>query len=148
MSISETKEEATNKGIGGVAIAYPKELTESITDVQKIPHRIMHMALKTNARCKKIRIINSYAPHIGYGKEEQIQYWGEMGEILQHTDQKQCTIWMADNNGQIAKDPNDIGNNAMGPWAIANKTEPGNGQELQKICKKYALSATNTLYTT
>ena len=91
-----------------------------------------------------MQIINTYAPHMGYDKDEQIKYWGDIKELLQNTNQKQCKIWATDNNGQIAQNINDIENKTIGKWATSHKTETGNGQILAKTCKKYALCATNT----
>ena len=133
-----------DKGIGGVAIAYRKTLTTQIIEIQKIARRIMYIAINTNIRCKKIQIFNTYARHMGYDKDEHIQYWGNIGEILQNRNQKQCTIWATDNNGQIARNPDDTENNTIGPWTVAKKTEVGNGQMLAKTCKKYALCAMST----
>ena len=111
-----------------------------------ISNRIISITLKTNIRCKTIQIINSYAPHNGYSKIDQIDYWNNIKHILKQTNNKQCTIWATDNNGQIAHDNKDI-NNIIGPWTTAQQTEPGNGQMLKKYCQKFEMVATNTLYT-
>ena len=44
-------------------------------------------------------------------------------------------MWRTDNNGQIAQDETQQ-NKTIGKWTISNKTEHGNGEELQKYVMK------------
>ena len=108
----------------------------------------MTITLKTGLKCKKIQVINTYAPHMGYSKTELDKYWTEVKERLKNANKKQCTIWATDNNGQIANDPNEKRTNQehIGQWTYADKTDKGNGEMLKKCAQKYALSAMNTFF--
>ena len=51
-----------------------------------------------------IKIINTYAPHMGYDKGGRIKYWEEINENMQNNNKKGCIIWCTDNNGQISNE--------------------------------------------
>ena len=59
----------------GVAIAVKNILIENICSVQRINGRIMTIEVKTDKKLKNLYIINSYAPHHGYERDEQEEYW-------------------------------------------------------------------------
>ena len=59
----------------GVAIAIKNSIKENIIRTERISDRIMTMTLKTDKTIKNIQIANSYAPHHGYDKSEQDEYW-------------------------------------------------------------------------
>ena len=123
-------------GIGGFAIIIRKQPSRSIEEICKTPNRITYATLQTNIKCSNIQIINTYAPNMGYSMEERTLYWQEIKEIPpQKLNNKQCVIWTTDNNGQIAKENDADSNNTIGPWTVAQKTEPGNGQMLRKHAK-------------
>ena len=75
--------------------------------------------------CKAIQVINTYAPHRGYSKEAQCEYWQEARDILKTQATKQCAIWAPGNNGKISHDEEDK-DNLIGKWTVTTTTENGN----------------------
>ena len=147
-ALPQQETDTTNtKGIGGVAIAYRANLETSIVDIAIISHRVMHITLKSNLKFKRIQILKTYAPHMGYSHDERTKYWNDVKSVLQQTNAKQCIIWTTDNNGQIAAEAREGNNNEIGPWAMASKSEKGRGGKLTKYCYKYPLSAMGTHFT-
>lgn len=64
----------TNKGTGGLAIAYRAQISSQITQIVRTNHRMREIHLNTNIKGVEIKIINTYAPHRGYsiGKKGRI----------------------------------------------------------------------------
>ena len=101
-----------------------------------------------------MHIINTYAPHMGYGRDERDGYWKLIKEIMTTTPQNDIIIWTTDNNGQIARRNTNSRNEYqtqneahIGRWHYATESEKGNGGKLEKIMGKFHLTATNTIYT-
>jgi len=102
---------------------------------------------------KKLHILNTYAPHMGYSRAERDEYWRQTKQILQEIPQNDLLIWAADNNGKIARtdqetrDGDTIPKNAhIGQWHYAQETKRGNGQELVNMMNKFCLAATNRIH--
>ena len=114
----------------GVAIAVKKKLKENISNIQRINERIITIVLKTDKSIKDIKIINSYAPHHGYEKEEQEKYWNLINNQINNMPDKYIKCWCTDNNGQISQ--NIDNKNNVGKWTIANNTTEPNGTKLEK----------------
>jgi len=49
------KNHIKEKGIGGVAVEYRKQLQQSIKQIAKHPRRIIHLAIRTNVGFKKCK---------------------------------------------------------------------------------------------
>ena len=79
-----------------------KKLSESIYNVKRIPNRRMCMTFKTSAEIK-IKIINTYAPHMGYKLGERAKYWEEIIGVMKQLNKNDCVIWCTDNNGEIGR---------------------------------------------
>ena len=112
------------KGIGGVSIISRMEVGGGgdIKEIHSKTSRRTSSLIQTELKYKKIQIINTYAPHTGYGKTEQMAYWGDIQERLKNMHQKQCAIWTAEYNGQIAYGQNNSDNiNEIGPWTYDEK---------------------------
>merc|ERR1711915_606706 len=114
----------------GVAIIMKEEFAEEITKVIKYNERHIEVTIKNN-----IIISNTYAPHKGYSKEIQKEYWEGIEKNLYKTeDNKKMHIWMTDNNGQLgtkSKKCKNIGKHVR--TKICNK---GNGANLKKNATK------------
>ena len=134
------------KGTGGVSIVYNKNIENDIKQITRHSNRIMTMEIHTGVKGCNIKIICSYAPHMGYEKQIRDQYWIQIKEVLQQNNSKHCIIWGTDNNGQIQQDQSQEEWNAIGQWTYANKTENGNGEQLKKYCNKFQMSVTNTKF--
>ena len=112
----------------------------------------MKVKLRTNVNKKNIHLINTYAPHMNYGRNGRDTYWREVKYILDQIPQNDIIIWATDNNGQIARPTTNsdrdqgINNAHIGPCHYATKTEKGNGGKLAKTLRKYELTATNTIH--
>ena len=108
---------------GGVAIAIRKTYNNNIYQINRIDKRIIEIRLKTGKSIKNISILNSYAPHMSYDKEEIKEYWARIQKYIDTIPNNLIKMWRADNNGQIAQ--NDTCN-SIGKWTIANADETGN----------------------
>ena len=53
-------------------------------------------------------------------------------------------FWRTDNNGQITQDEDNI--EQIGKWAMWNKTEDGNGRQLEKMRNEYELVCSSTFF--
>ena len=144
---------ANEKGIGWAAVMVKKEWGNTITEIARYSHRCIKIKIQTNMKSKTLHLINTYAPHMRYGRQERDEYWREIKYILDTIPKNDIIIWAADNNGQIAKPNNnndrgeEIHTNAhIGPWHYAPNSEKGNGGKLVKVLHKYELTATNTIH--
>jgi len=91
-----------------------------------------------------MNIINTYAPDMSYDEETHNKHWAETREIMSSIPKNNAICWCTDNNGQITQD--DENNEQIGRWAIGNKTDEGNGRQLEKMCKEYDLICSNTYF--
>ena len=74
---------ATNgKGIGGVASLVKKGWRINIMGITWYSHRCVKVKIRTNMSKKTIHLINTYAPHMWYKRNERDTYWREMKYIL------------------------------------------------------------------
>ena len=89
----------------------------------KLKGRLIETCISLNTGNKnktKIKIINTYAPRMGYNIEERNSYLGETSNIIKNTNEKYCIIWRTDNNGQISYNGN---SRNIGKWTYSNKYE-------------------------
>ena len=61
-----TKMENITRGKGGVAIIYNKKLENKIFNINRKSHRLITKEIKTEIQKCNIKIICTYAPHMGY----------------------------------------------------------------------------------
>merc|ERR1712112_541752 len=115
--------------------------------------RSMKIKMDTGIGKNPLHIINTYAPHMNYGRKERDEYWEEIKHILAQIPKKDLIIWTTDNNGQIARENNENMQDetpekriCIGPWHYAAKTEKGNGEKLEKTLYKNELTAANTIH--
>ena len=127
-SINNNKNE---KGIGGIAIMIKEDWYQNIEKITRHSNRSIQIALNTGDKNKKLQILNTYAPHMGYGKEDRDEYWKETKGILKQIKKDDILVWTTDNNGQIArKDQNNdhpeektLKTTGIGRWHLATKSE-------------------------
>ena len=81
-----------------------------------------------------MHIINTYVPHMGYGRNERDEYRRQIKQIATETPQNDIIIWTTDNNGQIARPVSRQGGGNMltqnahiGHWHYSQESENGNG---------------------
>ena len=73
---------------------------------------------------------------MGY-KQEQIETnWTTLNQYVGNIHKSFIRMRCADNNGQVAQSTNTNTHN-IGKWAMANKTEEGNGEHLMNTCVKH-----------
>ena len=77
-----TNENNNDKGIGGVAIMVRKNLVNTITNIKRISNRNISIQIKISKNTN-LKIINTYAPHMGYNKGERTGYWKEVNKTLE-----------------------------------------------------------------
>ena len=99
----KSNREQNKKGIGGVAIVIKEECCKEIAKITRRPHRNVQITLNTGNSDRELQILNSYAPHMGYIREQREAYWKAIKNTLQTIIKKDILIWATDNNGQIAK---------------------------------------------
>ena len=91
-----------------------------------------------------MNIINTYAPDMSYDEETHNKHWAETREIMNPIPKNNAIFWCTDNNGQITQDGDNI--EQIGKWTVGNKTEEGDGRQLEKVCKEYDLICSNTFF--
>ena len=130
-----------NKSIrGGVAIAIKTHWANNITKTTRYSSRSMEIQLN-NENTPIANIINTYTPDMSYS-DETPQNWDETREIMWKIPKNNVICRRADNNGQLAQD--DENNEKVGKWTIGNKTEEGNGKQLEGVRKEHNLIRSNT----
>ena len=150
----QTNENKNNeKGIGGVAILIKQDWNNNIQKIERYSHRCMKITMETGINNKKLHILNTYAPHMGYNRADRDEYWKLVKKIIQEIPENDLLIWTTDNNGQIARPTtNNNGENGtindahIGHWHYAKETEKGNGEKLIKTMNRFSLTATNTIH--
>ena len=143
-----------NKGIGGVAILIKQSWNNNVKKIERHTHRCMKITMETGIGNKKLHILNTYAPHMGYRRKDRDEYWSIIKKVMGETPENDLVVWTTDNNGQIARtkttSEEEEGNTLMsahiGRWHYASETEKGNGEKLIKILNKFSLTATNTIH--
>ena len=117
-------------GSGGSAILFKKGRIENITEIASYAQRCMEINLQTHMGKRTLYIINTYAPHMCYGRNGRAEYWEEIKYIPDQIPKKGLVIWTADNNGQIDRPTNnndrveEISTNAhIGQWAMPRKVK-------------------------
>ena len=94
---------------------------------------MISIIIQAELKWKKIQIINTYAPHMGYDKTEQMAYRGNIKKCIKHMSRKHFAIWATYNNGRIAYGRNNSDNiNEIWPRAYAEKRK-GNGETLKNM---------------
>ena len=103
----------------------------------------MELRFKTGDSVKNISIINTYAPHMSYDKEEINKYWNKTQKLIKNIPNNLIKIWCTDNNGKIAQDET---YNSIGKWTIAHGNEKGNGENYSKTIEGNNTRCTNTFF--
>merc|ERR1711915_931539 len=130
-AIQETHDKGENdRKYRGHRIIKKEEFAEEITKVMKYNERHIEVAIKD-----KIIISNTYAPHKGYNKEIQKEYWEGIEKNLYKTeDNKKMHIWLTDNSGQLGTRSNKCKN--IGKHVRTKICNKGNGANLKKNATK------------
>jgi len=115
-------ENDNNKGIWGFSITIRKNLTNEITNIRRTSGRNMSIIIETSKKTN-IRILNTYAPHMGYDNGERTKYRKEINTTLNENKNDDCIIWRTGNNGQISNEEGDNVNTSIGKRTYSNKTE-------------------------
>ena len=84
----------------------------------------------------KIKIINTYAPHIGFNIEERNNYWEETSNIIKMSIGKTVLYGVLIIMGKYSI-------MGVGKWTYSTKCERGNGGKFYKIINKYNINVTN-----
>ena len=91
-----------------------------------------------------MNIINTYAPDMSYDGETHNKHWTETREIMNSILRNNVIFRRTDNNGQIAQ--GDENSERVGRWTMWNKTEGGNGRQLDNIRKEYGKIRSDTYF--
>ena len=105
---SSEGEKEINKNAGypiaGVAIYVNKSLKCNVQNVIKIGGRYMQMTLEGENFPSPVIIVNTYAPTMGYTREERAKYWNIVNrEMKKNRETETPIIWATDNNGEIGR---------------------------------------------
>ena len=92
-------------------------LTSDIKNIEAISKRNTNTVLNSPIINYIVRI-NTYAPHLGYGKGEMIKYWKEISEDAKTKNNKHCIIWRTDNSGGISNEVDARLKLKIGNWAL------------------------------
>merc|ERR1712112_697112 len=104
---------------------------------------IMEIRLNTGLKNQTLSILNTYAPHMGYHTDQINAYWTTLNQYIDTIPKTYIRMLRADNNGQLSNNVNNSENN-IGPWALSNKTDKGNGEKLVLACRKHDYICPNT----
>ena len=63
------------KAYGGIEIMIKNARGGNILQTTRYSHRCIEITLQTGVGNKNLHIINTYAPHMGYSREERGKYW-------------------------------------------------------------------------
>ena len=98
-----------NRCIGGVGIAIKSNLVIHIKSINRINERLMDIRLANNNNNKNISIINSYAPHMGYGNKIIEEYRNDINNHFGDISHNYYKWWLFGYNGKIVKNLYNIG---------------------------------------
>ena len=79
---------------------------------------------------------------MSYDETTHNNHWAETREILSSIPKNNVICWCTDNNGQIAQSKEN--KEQVGKWTLGNNTEPGNGKQMENVCKEYDIICSNT----
>ena len=102
----------------------------------------MHVYNIKTSNKNKIKIIHTYAPHMGSNPGERDKYCKEISGIAKQINKNDCANFRSVDNGQIGKNEN---NKNIGELALSGKMRV-NGDKLDKITNKYDTNIANTNY--
>ena len=77
-------------------------------------------------------MLNTYAPHTQYNQDELDKYRDDIGSTIKHIPNNVINLLRTGNNGQVSKTK--FSHNCIGDWAISNKTDKGNGENIVQTC--------------
>ena len=95
-------------------------INHTVKNVERISNRCIIITLSTSKN-NNIKIINTYAPHMGYDSGERTKYWKEISQIMKNINNKDCIVWCTDNNGQISNEGNSEIKSKIGNWTFRKK---------------------------
>ena len=121
-------------------------MAQHISTIERINGRIPNVTLDHKETHTPITLLVTYAPRKGYANQEKRKHWDEVGQVIETIPKKHTTIWGADANGQLSRDPTrpEQYNKIIGPYTYGKKLEKGNGVRLSNTCYKHQMIPMNT----
>ena len=82
-------------------IVIHESLRRHVTQITRQSSRSIRVTVDRADSEMPIRVISTYAPHIGHAEEERRHRWEDVGELLSKKCEMRLIIWEADANGRL-----------------------------------------------